>query len=211
MQGRTAAMLRGTRAFLFGIPLNCIAIGYGMLAMRKVLLALGVVDPIPLPGDRELWAVLPSSLRHPRLRHRRRALGRGRHRLPPARPGAARRHARADSRCTRWAGSVRCGRGCRTPGAGKPCARAASGRRGAPLRHLPRLHRHPVVGVPRREAAGCSSSASPRERRAGCHRAARSSTSSTTCAHLALGPRRARRAARACPGLARPGNGVSPA
>jgi len=56
--GRPAALLRGTRAFLFGIPLNCIAIGYGMLAMRKVLLALGVASLIPLPGDRELWAVL---------------------------------------------------------------------------------------------------------------------------------------------------------
>jgi solute:Na+ symporter, SSS family len=56
--GRAAALLRGTRAFMFGIPLNCIAIGYGMLAMRKVLLALGVTDLVPLPGDQELWAVV---------------------------------------------------------------------------------------------------------------------------------------------------------
>lgn len=56
--GRPAALLRGTRAFLFGIPLNCIAIGYGMLAMRKVLVALGITDLVGLPGDPQLWAVL---------------------------------------------------------------------------------------------------------------------------------------------------------
>ena len=55
--GKSAALLRGTRAFFFGIPLNCIAIGYGMLAMRKVLVALGVVNQIGLPGDPQLWAV----------------------------------------------------------------------------------------------------------------------------------------------------------
>ena len=56
--GRAAALLRGTRAFFFGIPLNCIAIGYGMLAMRKVLVALGVTSIITLPGDPNLWAVV---------------------------------------------------------------------------------------------------------------------------------------------------------
>ncbi len=56
--GRAAALLRGTRAFFFGIPLNCIAIGYGMLAMRKVLVALGITDLVPLPGDPQLWAVV---------------------------------------------------------------------------------------------------------------------------------------------------------
>jgi SSS family solute:Na+ symporter len=56
--GRAAALLRATRAFAFGIPLNCIAIGYGMLAMRKVLLALGVTDVFGLPGDPQLWAVV---------------------------------------------------------------------------------------------------------------------------------------------------------
>ena len=55
--GRPAALLRGTRAFLFGIPLNCIVTGYGMLAMRKVLIALNVTDIVPLPGDPQLWAV----------------------------------------------------------------------------------------------------------------------------------------------------------
>jgi SSS family solute:Na+ symporter len=56
--GRPAALLRGTRAFFFGIPLNCIAIGYGMLAMRKVMVALDVATVLRLPGDPQLWSVL---------------------------------------------------------------------------------------------------------------------------------------------------------
>jgi Na+/proline symporter len=56
--GRPAALLRATRAFLFGIPLNCIGIGYGMLAMRKVLVSLGAVDRLNVPGDPQLWAVV---------------------------------------------------------------------------------------------------------------------------------------------------------
>ena len=55
--GRPAALLRGTRAFFFGIPLNCIAIGYGMLAMRKVMVALDVTAVLHLPGDPQLWSV----------------------------------------------------------------------------------------------------------------------------------------------------------
>ncbi len=55
--GRAAALLRGTRAFFFGIPLNCIAIGYGMLAMRKVMVALDVTAGLGLPGDQQLWSV----------------------------------------------------------------------------------------------------------------------------------------------------------
>ncbi|MGD0484105.1 MAG: sodium:proline symporter, partial [Gemmatimonadales bacterium] len=57
-RGRAAALLRGTRAFFFGIPLNCIAIGYGMLAMRKVMVALDVTAVLHLPGDPQLWSVL---------------------------------------------------------------------------------------------------------------------------------------------------------
>ncbi len=56
--GRPAAVLRGTRALLFAIPINCLGIGYGMLAMRKVLVALGAMDRLPLPGDPQLWAVV---------------------------------------------------------------------------------------------------------------------------------------------------------
>ncbi len=58
--GRPAAALRAVRAFVFAVPLNCLAMGYGMLAMRKVVVALGVLDWMPdLPGDERLWAILP--------------------------------------------------------------------------------------------------------------------------------------------------------
>ena len=58
--GRSAAVLRGTRAFLFAVPINCIAIGYAMLAMRKVVQALGLFEAVPaaLPGDARLWIVV---------------------------------------------------------------------------------------------------------------------------------------------------------
>jgi len=58
--GRPAAILRGTRAFLFAVPINCIAIGYAMLAMRKVIQALGLFSAVPagLPGDPRLWVVV---------------------------------------------------------------------------------------------------------------------------------------------------------
>jgi SSS family solute:Na+ symporter len=56
--GNPAAILRATRALLFAIPINCLGIGYGMLAMRKVLVALGAMDAFPLPGDPQLWAVV---------------------------------------------------------------------------------------------------------------------------------------------------------
>jgi SSS family solute:Na+ symporter len=58
--GRPAAALRATRAFLFAVPINCIGIGYGMLAMRKVVIGLGLLNGLPhLPGDARLWALLP--------------------------------------------------------------------------------------------------------------------------------------------------------
>jgi len=58
--GRPAAALRASRAFLFAVPLNCLSIGYGMLAMRKVVVALGLLDNLPaLPGDPQLWALMP--------------------------------------------------------------------------------------------------------------------------------------------------------
>jgi SSS family solute:Na+ symporter len=58
--GRPAVILRTTRAFLLAIPFNCLSIGYGMLAMRKLMVALGVLDHLPgLPGDPRLWAILP--------------------------------------------------------------------------------------------------------------------------------------------------------
>jgi solute:Na+ symporter, SSS family len=58
--GPSAAFLRGFRAFLFAVPLNCISIGYGMLAMRKVMAGLGLLEGFrSLPGDDRLWALMP--------------------------------------------------------------------------------------------------------------------------------------------------------
>ncbi|MFV1987236.1 MAG: sodium:proline symporter, partial [Gemmatimonadota bacterium] len=46
------------------IPINCISIGFVMLAMRKVVEALGLLPALPegLPGDERLWAVVMLSL-----------------------------------------------------------------------------------------------------------------------------------------------------
>ncbi len=58
--GHPAAFLRGFRAFLFAVPLNCISIGYGMLALRKVMEGLGLLQNLQgLPGDDRLWAIMP--------------------------------------------------------------------------------------------------------------------------------------------------------
>ena len=48
--GKAAAWLRGVKAFLLAVPINCIGIGYAFLAMRKVAEALGVVD-----GHQVFW------------------------------------------------------------------------------------------------------------------------------------------------------------
>lgn len=62
--GRPAAVLRASRAFLFAVPINSIAIAYVMLAMRKVIEALGLFDGVSaaLPGDERLWAVVALSI-----------------------------------------------------------------------------------------------------------------------------------------------------
>ena len=41
--GSAAAWLRGVKAFLLALPVNCIGIGYAFLALRKVVEALGIV------------------------------------------------------------------------------------------------------------------------------------------------------------------------
>ena len=54
-----AAWLRGTRAFLFALPINAISIAYGMLAMRKVVDALGVWAQVGIAADtQKLWTVV---------------------------------------------------------------------------------------------------------------------------------------------------------
>ena len=45
--GAAAAWLRGIKAFLLALPVNCIGIGYAFLALRKVVEALGIVSGSP--------------------------------------------------------------------------------------------------------------------------------------------------------------------
>ena len=45
--GAAAAWLRGIKAFLLALPVNCIGIGYAFLALRKVVEALGIVSGQP--------------------------------------------------------------------------------------------------------------------------------------------------------------------
>jgi Na+/proline symporter len=62
--GKPAAVLRGARAFIFAVPINCIGMGYAMLAMRKVIEALGLWDAaaIALPGEPRIWIVVALSI-----------------------------------------------------------------------------------------------------------------------------------------------------
>ncbi|MEN8446899.1 MAG: sodium:proline symporter, partial [Cyanobacteria bacterium J06555_13] len=58
--GKTAAWLRGAKAFLFAVPINCIGIGYAMLAMSKVIDALQLWQSVGIePGEGiKLWSVV---------------------------------------------------------------------------------------------------------------------------------------------------------
>ena len=60
--GPAAAWLRGIKAFLLALPVNCIGIGYAFLALRKVVEALGIVSGSPaaiaVPGAPWLLAVV---------------------------------------------------------------------------------------------------------------------------------------------------------
>ena len=62
--GRNAAVLRGTKAFLFAVPINCIGIGYAMLAMVKVVDALELWQSLGVnPGENlKIWSVVGVSL-----------------------------------------------------------------------------------------------------------------------------------------------------
>ncbi len=48
--GAAAAWLRGVKAFLLAIPINCIGIGYSFLAIKKVIEALGIVHGVNFYG-----------------------------------------------------------------------------------------------------------------------------------------------------------------
>ncbi|MCS7291664.1 MAG: sodium:solute symporter family protein [Gloeomargarita sp. SKYBB_i_bin120] len=62
--GQPAALLRATKAFLFAVPINCIGMGYALLAMVKVVDALDIwsslgIDPGP---NGKLWSVIGISV-----------------------------------------------------------------------------------------------------------------------------------------------------
>lgn len=62
--GNIAAVLRGTKAFLFAVPINCIGIGYAMLAMVKMVDALGIWQSMGIGADSnlKLWTVVAISV-----------------------------------------------------------------------------------------------------------------------------------------------------
>ncbi|AFZ34021.1 Na+/solute symporter [Stanieria cyanosphaera PCC 7437] len=62
--GTTAAVLRATKAFLFAVPINCIGIGYAMLAMVKVVDALQLWQSLGFnPGENlKIWSVVGVSI-----------------------------------------------------------------------------------------------------------------------------------------------------
>lgn len=62
--GRNAAILRGTKAFLFAVPINCIGIGYAMLAMVKVVDALQLWQSLGInPAENiKIWSVIGVSI-----------------------------------------------------------------------------------------------------------------------------------------------------
>ncbi|MEB3267219.1 MAG: sodium:solute symporter family protein [Leptolyngbya sp.] len=62
--GTLGATLRGVKAFLFAVPINCIGIGYAMLAMVKVVSALQLWESLGVdPGTYgKLWSVVGISI-----------------------------------------------------------------------------------------------------------------------------------------------------
>lgn len=62
--GNMAATLRATKAFLFAVPINCIGIGYAMLAMVKAIDALELWQSIGVnPGENlKIWSVIGVSV-----------------------------------------------------------------------------------------------------------------------------------------------------
>jgi Na+/proline symporter len=62
--GKTAAILRATKAFLFAVAINCIGIGYAMLAMVKVVDALQLWQSLGFNPEENLkiWSVVGVSI-----------------------------------------------------------------------------------------------------------------------------------------------------
>jgi Na+/proline symporter len=62
--GKPAAILRATKAFLFAVPINCIGMGYALLATVKVVDALDIWGSLGIdPGaNAKLWTVVGVSV-----------------------------------------------------------------------------------------------------------------------------------------------------
>ncbi|ERT05415.1 solute symporter family protein [Lyngbya aestuarii BL J] len=63
--GKMGAVLRGVKAFIFAVPMNCIAIGYAMLAMVKVVEALNIWQALGIEateGNLKLLSVIGVSI-----------------------------------------------------------------------------------------------------------------------------------------------------
>jgi Na+/proline symporter len=60
--GRPAAILRGVKAFLFAVPINCIGIGYMTLAAVKVIGALGIWEALGFASGATVWGADPKLL-----------------------------------------------------------------------------------------------------------------------------------------------------
>ncbi len=56
--GKMAAILRGVKAFIFAVPINCIAIGYAMLAMVTVVKALNIWQNLGIGDDENTIKIL---------------------------------------------------------------------------------------------------------------------------------------------------------
>lgn len=60
--GASAAWLRGIKAFLFAVPINCIGMGYAMLAATKVVTGLGVLPGLGIAEGDLVWGMDPKLL-----------------------------------------------------------------------------------------------------------------------------------------------------
>lgn len=60
--GRPASILRGIKAFLFAVPINCIAIGYIMLATVKVVGTLGIWESMGIAEGEAVLGMDPKLL-----------------------------------------------------------------------------------------------------------------------------------------------------
>ncbi|MEM7381151.1 MAG: type IX secretion system membrane protein PorP/SprF [Bacteroidota bacterium] len=60
--GKLASALRGIKAFLFAVPINCIGVGYIMLAAVKVIGTLGIWEALGMDAGQEVLGMDPKLL-----------------------------------------------------------------------------------------------------------------------------------------------------